>query len=351
MHRDFGRIVEAARLKLEAWEVQAGESIALLASSETLPVLRDAYFTAAIALGAEPVLVMYNGRPNLSGLPDFVVSMLGDVDVVGDLHLVTWAYSESLADFVALRREREKLTGRRDEDGGEIPLHVFGGDEAELLTLLNCPPDPDVEARVQKARPLIDGAATIRITSSLGTDLVMDRGTRPSFAPWMGQVNFWPPQKSATGRVMFVGAVRTLAPTVLTKMIYKPVEMRVEDGRIVDISRVTEDGVMLDDWFRSVRDPSAYQLAHVNLGLDPRIVIHNLDNFALHFNYGGVLLGFGAKWEADAGGSDPGILQITENLPGHVEMHHVDIDYWIDDERILQNGEFTEESGLRAAGR
>ena len=350
MHRDFGRIVEAARLKLEAWEVQPGQSVALVASSETLPVLRDAYFTAAIALGAEPVLVMYNGRPNYSGVPDFVVSMLADVDVVGNLHGVTWSYSESLARLAALRMDRETATGHTDHHGS-LPLHVFGGDEAELETLLNCPPDPDVKARVQKARPLIDGATTIRITSSLGTDLVMDRGTRPSFAPWMGQVNFWPPQKSATGRVMFVGAVRTCAPTVLTKMIYKPVEMKVEEGRIVEISRATEDGVMLDDWFRSVDDPSAYQLAHVNLGLDPRIVIHHLDNFALHFNYGGVLLGFGAKWVANAGGSDPGILKITENLPGHVEMHHVGVDYWIDDERILENGEFTEESGLRAAAR
>ena len=176
MHKDFARIVEAARLKLEAWEVQAGESIALLASSETLPVLRDAYFTAAIALGAEPVLVLYNGRPNYSGLPDFVVSMLGDVDVVGDLPRVTWSYSESLADFAALRREREKLTGRRDEDGGEIPLHVFGGDEAEIATLIECPPDQEVVARAQRAQAMIDAAGEIRITSRLGTDLVMEAG-------------------------------------------------------------------------------------------------------------------------------------------------------------------------------
>ena len=350
MYTDLARIVEAARLKLEAWGLRRGETIAILASSETLPVLQEAYLTAATALGAEPVLVMYQGRPNYSGLPDYVVSMLADVDVVGDLNGVAWSYSESLARFAALRRERERTTGRSDHHGA-LPLHIFGGDEAELETLLNCPPDPDVKARVRKARPLIDGATTIRITSSLGTDLVMDRGTGPSFAPWMGQVNFWPPQKSATGRVMFVGAVRTCAPTVLTKMIYKPVEMKVEEGRIVEISRATADGVMLDDWFRSVGDPSAYQLAHVNLGLDPRIVIHHLDNFALHFNYGGVLLGFGAKWRINAGESEPGIEKITENLPGHVEMHHVGVDYWIDDERILQNGEFTEESGLRASGR
>ena len=343
MHKDFGRIVEAARLKLEAWEVQAGESIALLASSETLPVLRDAYFAAAIALGAEPVLVMYNGRPNYSGLPDFVVSMLGDVDVVGDLHLVAWSYSESFADFAALRREREKLTGRRDEDGGEIPLHVFGGDEAELATMIECPPDQEVVARAQRAQAMIDAAGEIRITSRLGTDLVMERGTRPSFAPWMGQVSFYPTDGTANGRVMFVGGVRTCAPTVLTKMIYEPVEMRVEDGRIVDISTATADGVMLDTWFRGVHDAGIYQLAHVNLGLDPRIVVHRLDNFALHFNYGGVLLGIGANTTPDFGGTNP--------AAGHVEMHQLGVDYWIDDERILENGEFTEESGLRAAAR
>jgi hypothetical protein len=350
MYKDFPRIVEAARLKLEAWGLKPGESIALLASSETLPVLREAYFTAAIALDAEPVLVMYEGRPNYSGLPDFVVSMLTDVDVVGNLHGVTWSYSKSLARLVKLRMDRETASGRTDHHGA-IPLHVFGGDESELLTLLNCPPDAEVKERVLKARPLIDNAKTIRITSSLGTDLVMDRGTRPSFAPWMGQVNFWPPPKSASGRIMFVGAVRSCAPTVLTKMIHLPVEMRVEEGRIVEISRATANGVMLDDWFRAVGDPSIYQLAHVNLGLDPRIVIHNLDNFALHFNYGGVLTGFGAKQVGDAGGTDPGISKITENLPGHVEMHQLGVDYWVDDECILQNGEFTEESGLRAKSR
>ena len=66
---------------------------------------------------------------------------------------------------------------------------------------------------------MIDAAGEIRITSRLGTDLVMERGTRPSFAPWMGQVSFFPTDGTANGRVMFVGGVRTCAPTVLTKMI------------------------------------------------------------------------------------------------------------------------------------
>jgi hypothetical protein len=52
MHPDFSRIVEACRLKLEAWDVRRGMSVGLLCNEETLAVLRQAYFKTAVAIGA-----------------------------------------------------------------------------------------------------------------------------------------------------------------------------------------------------------------------------------------------------------------------------------------------------------
>src|SRR5207244_2634425 len=107
-------------------------------------------------------------------------------------------------------------------------------------------------------------------TSALGTDLVVRRGDPKklvSFAP-PGQVAFAPPEDGIDGVVYYQGGFRIQAPEVIRRMVYQPVRLVVKKGKLVEISRDSETGIMLDDWFRSHRDPNSYQFAHINLGLD-----------------------------------------------------------------------------------
>lgn len=333
MHRDFPRVLNAAKLRLEAFQVKPGEKVAILASSATLPILVDAYYSASVILGAEPVLLMYKARPPMSELPSFMVPMLEEVEAVVDLHSLSWSYSQSLHDFYRMRKARN-IRYRA--------MHLWGDDESELYALLNCPPNEDVLQRSLRAQKLIDAGETIRVSSGLGTDLRVARGDRPSIAP-EGEVAFFPPDDSANGVIQFIGGVRTIGPTTLTKIIYTPIAMRVAGGRIVEIEEKTADGVMLSMWFRSVRDPLIYQIAHVNLCVDHRMLVYNRDDFAIHVSYGGILIGVGANASPGVGG--------TIRARGHVEMQLVEADFWVDGNCIMKTGEFTVESGLRAPGR
>jgi leucyl aminopeptidase (aminopeptidase T) len=333
MYRDFARILNSARLKLEAFDVKPGENLAILASSATLPALLEAYFSAAVTLGAEPVLVTYKARDHMSELPAPIVPMLMNFDAVADLHSLTWTYSQSLLAFHSMIKER----GIRYR-----AMHLMGSQEAELNALIAAPPDAEVAARTLHAQKMIDAATTIRISSDLGTDLTVPRGTRPSTAP-QGEVAFFPPENGANGLIRFIGVVQSIGPVVFTKQIYAPVDLRIVDGRIVEISGDSPDSPMLEMWFRSIRDPNIYQLAHVNLGVDQRMLVHNRDDFSVHVSYGGVAFGVGANMSPNVGG--------TVDASGHIEMQMVEADFWIDDVRVLEHGEFTPDSGLAAPGR
>jgi hypothetical protein len=333
MQRDFARILSAAKLKLEAFQIKPGEKVAILASSATLPVLVDAYYSACVVLGAEPVLLMYKARETMSELPSFIVPMLEEVDAVADLHSLTWSYSQSLIDFHRMRQARNIRYKA---------MHLWGDRESELYALLNCPPDEEITQRSLRAQKMIDAASTIRVTSSVGTDFQVARGDRPSVAP-EGEVAFFPPDDRANGVIRFVGGIQSIGPTILTRIVYTPVDIRVEGGRIVEVSRNTPDGTMLDMWFKSVRDPLIYQIAHVNLCLDHRMLVHNRDDFAVHHHYGGVLIGVGANASPGIGG--------TVRARGHIEMQLIEADYWTDHTCIMKQGEFTRESGLMAPNR
>src|SRR5262249_1252035 len=193
--------------------------------------------------------------------------------------------------------------------------------------------------RTLKAQKMIDAAKTIRISSMLGSDLTVQRGTRPSVAP-QGEVAFFPPDDGADGLIRFVGVIQSIGPVVFTKAIYAPLDLRLVSGRIVEVLGNTPDAPMLDMWFRSVRDPNIYQLAHVNLGVDHRMQVHNRDDFSVHVSYGGVAFGVGANASPGIGGK--------VKASGHVEMQMVEADFWIDGTCVLKAGEFTPESGLRA---
>jgi leucyl aminopeptidase (aminopeptidase T) len=338
MDKRFPEILAAVQQRYEAWGVKPEQTLVILANTENYEPLVKAYYSAAVALGADPVLITYKSRPPMTGLADLVVEMASQADQVLDLSLKTWAYSDSMDRFRRLLKER----GGRWIDG-----ETYGW-EKDVDNIINCPPSAEVTERVMRAQKMIDGAKVIRITSDLGTDFTVARGDpkeRPSFPGDIpGQVGFPPPEDSATGVVYYVGGFLTQAPTHQTRMVYEPVRMEFEKGKLVKIHRDNEVAIMLDEWFKAQNDPNAYQFAHLNLGLDHRIVLHYLDNLSVHYKYGGVLLGIGANW-------DPLLWGGGVKAESHIDMCLVGADYVIDGKPILKGGEFTIDSGLRAKGR
>jgi leucyl aminopeptidase (aminopeptidase T) len=328
----FAEILRAVRLRYEAAELRPDERVVVLSSTENYRTLVQAYYSAAVEMGTDPILVTYKARSPFSGLPAIAVEAALQGDAIVDLCFKTWAYSDSFTYF----RQAQQVQGGRSLSG------LTYGWEEDVSTLIACPPDPQVTERSRRAQELIDAAETIRVTSELGTDFSLARGDaqeRPSYAP-SGQVAFAPPEDSSNGVIQYVGGFRIQAPTMQKRMVYEPVRMEVEQGKLVKIARNTEVGIMLDDWFRSHNDANSYQFAHINLGLDPRIVLDYLDNTSIHFNYGGVLVAFGANNEPRFGSA--------VRCKSHIDMNLVGADYFLDDRPIMISGEFTADSGLRA---
>jgi hypothetical protein len=338
MEERFAELLEVVRLRYEAAGLNPNQTLVILSSTENYTPLVDAYYSGAVALGADPILITYKSRPPSSGLPDVIAEMASQADQVVDLCAKTWIYTDSSEEFRRLLKER---------GGRKVDNQTYGW-EKDVNNIINCPPSEELTERVKRAQKMIDGAKEIRITSDLGTDFAVARGDpkkRPSYVgPYPAQVAFPPPEDSANGVIYYVGGFLTQFPTHQTRMVYEPVKMEVEKGKLVKIHRDNEVGIMLDEWFKAQNDPNAYQFAHINLGLDHRIVLHYLDNVSVHYNYGGILLGLGSNWS-------PSLWGGKVKAKSHIDMALVGADWLVDGKAILKRGEFTADSGLRAPGR
>lgn len=342
MDNRFAEMVRAIRLLLEdEFEVDTGggalggvrphDNVLILCSTDNYPPLVEAYFSAVTSLGADPLLLRYNARPPLKGLPDAIVEAASQADVVIDLSLKTWVYTESHERFLSQLKAR----------GGRQTIGSAFGWEEDVYHLITLAPDPEIKERSRLAREFIDKAQTIRLTSSIGTDLVVQRGDpaeHVSYAP-AGQAAFAPPDDGVDGVIYYQGGFRIQFPNVIRQMVYEPIRMEVSKGKLVNIARDTEIGIMLDDWFRSHNDPNSYQFAHMNLGLDHRIQLHRLDSLAVHFNCGATLVAFGTNFTP--------LFGTGVRANSHIDMNYTGGDYWVDDLCLVREGELTAESGLR----
>lgn len=331
MDNRLAEMVRAFSLQLEDGGVSPADKVLILCSTDNHPPLVKAYFSAVAGLVAEPLLLRYRARPPLSGLPEAVIDAASRADVVIDLKGITWIYTDSHDRFLRLLEER----------GGRQLLGSAYGWEEDVYHLITLTPDPEVKKRSRRAQVFLDKAQTIRLTSSLGTDLVVRRGDPAQNLSWCppGQAAFGPPDDGVDGVIYYQGGFRIQFPYVIRRMVYEPVRIEIQKGRIVDIARDTADGIMLDDWFRSHNDPNSYQFAHINLGLDPRVQMHRLDNVAVHFNYGATLVAFGINYTP--------LFGTTVKATSHIDMDYTGGDYWVDDLCLVQSGEFTDESELR----
>ena len=331
MEYQFAELVLSAQLRMRDAGLKPGDNVTINACTDNYPVLVQAYFTAAAGLGLDPVLIIHKAPARFGGVSDVIVEAHASADVMVELSMKSWIYHESHDRFY------QKLTAH----GGRVMYGDTYGWEEDVDHQIRLVPSDEVKERTRRATPLVDNAEFIRLTSDLGTDLIVERGDpdeRPSFN-LPGQAAFAPPPESANGVLYFQGGIRVQAPHVIKRMVYEPISIEIEKGKIVSIARDTESGIMLDDWFRSHNDPNSYHFAHINLGLDPRIHLEGLDNIATHFNFGAVLMGFGCNYTP--------LFGSHVMAKSHVELNYVGGDYWADDLCLTRMGEFTEDSNLR----
>lgn len=338
-------LLMVARHRFEICQVKPEEKVVILTEPESDKTFVDAFWATAVAWGCDPVLIMFQPRSVLGqSHPGYVVDAMLEADIVFDLSGFSSVYSDSYG----------KLTSSK-----HLRYGFVGGSRESVITNLRYPPDPVIEDRCRKAQTMIDGAETLRITSSLGTDLSVERGdinkfrsvcqgggvvnageVRDLFGGW---VALSVPESGVNGLVHFVGAYDVLHG-IQHQIVDEPVTMEIESGRLVKISGDTYQATFLDEWFRRWDDPNSYRFSHINLGLDHRARFHRDPEAYLHCIYGTVLFAFGASYSPGFFG--PGAKVRAKS---HIDFTLVGADLCLDDELILCEGEFTVGSGLRAS--
>lgn len=325
-------VIAAAHRHVSGIPFTPDDAIVVLCSTNAFRPIRDAVLGAVIARGADPVLLLIKDRGPLGmEVPASVVEVCARANVVIDLQHLNWGYSDS----------RNTVIRALESSGGIY--RGLAAQEEDLDSFCRLGPDPLIQQRTERIAPLIDRARVIQVRSDDGTDLEVLRGhpvDRPIFRP-QGQVAFSPPEDSVNGVMLYKGACRVQGPTLIKQMVYQPVRIAWEQGKITSISRDTAFGAFLDDWLRSIRNPGAYQFAHMNFGVDHRVRLHGCDNTAVHYNYGGILVGVGTNYSARFG-------QRTLKLRSHVELHWVGQSVWVDGLEVLREGRYTEASGIHA---
>ena len=356
MTERFSELYEAAKVRLAHAELKAGDQMLIIADSGTHQPLLDAVHTAGTALGADATVMRFRAReqPFNWELPPSIEQAIYSADFTYSLLSQAWFYNASSERV----RGHMRKTGKRmaSWEGRDVAVGHF-------LDLL--PGNQEVIERSQLIGKLLYNARMIRITSRVGTHLIMERGDpqKQLMNNPAGHVNYSPlsiesrmaiakgehppTHEVVQGTLMFKGAYVTRCPGPIghSSMVHEPVHIDIDRGRIVHISRDTEHGAFLSDWFHSWQDPAVYYIDHLNIGVDHRIRLEYLDNLSVHRNYGGILMGFGISFSSTRG--DPGVFRAN----AHIELQLTGATLYFDERPVLVDGEFTRESGLRAPNR
>ena len=346
----------AAKARFDYYGVKPDEKVLVLEDSGTYEPLTKAIHTAAVATGADVTLMTIKARkqPWNWEIPPLVEHAIYSADFTFSLLHPMWYYNASSM----------RVQGHMHKTGKRM-AHWEGRKEAAGHFLALLPGNQEVIERTRIIGGLLREARIIRITSREGTHLIFERGDpeKQRMLTVPGQTNYSPlslesrvaiakgdhplTHEVTQGTLMYQGAYRTICPgpEAQASLVHKPIRIEMDRGRIVHISRDTEQGVFLSDWFSSWEDPAVYYIDHLNVGVDHRVRLEYLDNLAVHYNYGGILMGFGISFSSFRG--DPGVFRAN----AHIDMHLTGATLFFDERPILVNGEFTRESGLHAPNR
>jgi len=312
-----------ARVALdECVRVRPGEKVLIVTDTMRDQGVAQALAGAAMASGAEPVLiVMPTRRGTPQEPPASVVAALQATDVA--FLFTTYSLSHSNARVLAQNAGARVISMPGVTEDGF--LRTLSVDMTRLVALTNRLAD-----RVARAR-------TARVTTSLGTDMRYALGhpvtTMDGLCPHSGELDVFPPglflrgppEGSAVGTAVVDGAITQIG------RLASPVTLRFQAGRLVKIEGAGE-AARLEALLASLDDSSAYQFAAWGIGTNPGAALVGEDpSFE-----GERILG----WTHVSTGSNAtfpgGTVRAKIHLDGIIGRPTIHLD----DELIVQDGRF-----------
>lgn len=252
-------LISLFKHQLKACQIRPDELCLIITDTAFNPVVADACFGAAYELGAEAIKLVIPYAKPIPKKSLRAVMLDADLIVYSTTH--TLHYSDEMREFLA--------------KGGRAMMAV-----QPLHALDRLRADEDVIRRAKRGASYLQKADTLRITSPYGTDLTMQCTGRPALATYgvadePGHLDFW-----GGGMVQTAQLEGTLEGTLvlntgdlifmLARYIENPVEIRFNEGRIVEIKGNHLDSFMLRHYLHSFEDANALMAGHMAWGVDRR---------------------------------------------------------------------------------
>jgi 2,5-dihydroxypyridine 5,6-dioxygenase len=254
--------------------VQPGDDAAILAESQSRPILVELADLALQRIGAKPIRVGVPTPPLATRVP---VRSTGASD----------ALQRSAPAIAALRASRfvVDLTVEGLLHAVELPEILGGGTRVLMISnehpeiLERTRPDPALEAKVRDGMRALKAAQSMRVTSAAGTDLTIALAGARVGGGWgttakPGTIAHWPgglclafPGKGAVNGtlVMQAGDVNLTFKSYLRDTI----RLTIADDYITQIDGDGVDAEMMRGYLAGWSERDAYAVSHVGWGMNP----------------------------------------------------------------------------------
>ena len=322
----FGRYIELTPIARDALRLSGigeGQKLVIYTDTQRNKDHIDAFYAAALTLGAETCVVMTVPRNDPDRTPlELAMTAMAGADMVMDLSSISWIYTPQ---FSELMRKGVRI------------LSCMSGTD----TIVKMAPREDIARRARVGGQFIHDGSTIRVTSDVGTDITMPKSGRkgvsqdglvPEPGGWdnfpSAQCACAPLEDQARG-VLVVNPGDIILP--LKRIVSTPVRISVDRGRITGIEGEA-DAALLRSWFEGWRDPNSYVIAHIGFGCDPRAEIAAMQLMEWESYAGGVMVAFGANDGAFLGGKN--------RATSHIDIVLLNANFYVDNELLVDHGGF-----------
>ncbi|MGB1309760.1 MAG: hypothetical protein ACPG47_01045 [Leucothrix sp.] len=253
--------------------IEKGTNVAIVAESQSRPVLIKLAELACYQLGAEfatitlpspevssPVPVRSTGASEAIQQKPFVIEALKQVEVVVDLTVEGLLHAEELE---AIQSEGARLL-------------VVCNEHPEVLE--RCEPKAEDGPKVRAGIKMLYKANTMRVSSAAGTDLTIDVSDAPcggtaGFSTAKSGVSHWPgglclcfPGKNTVNGTIVMN--RGDLNLTFKEYVREPITLTVENDFIVDIAGDNLDAALFRSYLDAWNDPGAYGFSHVGWGMN-----------------------------------------------------------------------------------
>lgn len=324
----FGRYIELipiARDVLRLSGVKEGEKLVIYTDTNRDKDHIDAFYAAALTLGAETCVVLTTPRndPNRRPREPAKKAMAGAAMVM-DLTSVSWIYTPDFSELL---------------NSGVRILSCM----ASTDTMVKETPREDIARRAKAGGAILDKAKVLRAVSEAGSDLALPKEGR--MGAWQEGLlsgpgdwdNFPSAQCACAPWEDQAEGTLVLAPgdimLPLKRIVSTPVRMVIKGGRITSIDGEA-DAAILRQWFEQWEDPNSYIIAHAGFGCEPRAEIMAMQLMEWESFAGNFMVAFGQNNGKFLGGKT--------SSRSHIDFVCLGNDFYADDQLLIKKGKFVD---------